>query len=762
MMAELAQLGRLVEVAVAIPKHQLFAYRVPARLSPRVSRGSRVLVPFARRKEVGVVVGELEAPPSGVAPESLLELAGLVEDEPVFDEPLLDFLVEAARYYFHPLGEVLRAASPSIPTDSVRRLRRAGSVAKGEKVRGPRLPSREELVVVRTDAEPQKKLGVRQTQLLEALARRGEVPFAELAREVSATRATLASLESLGLVRSTMRTRRLDPFFREEVARDVPPELTHEQASAVEAIGRAVESSPEAFLLRGVTGSGKTEVYLRAMEMTLARGKGALLLVPEISLTPQLVARYRARFGDDLAVLHSGLDKAQRDAAWRGLREGSLRVAIGARSALFAPVVRLGIVIVDEEHDASFKQEEGFRYHARDMALLRAHRAGAVCVLGSATPSLESAHGVERGRLHLLRLRERATGARLPHVQVVDLKTQRRGPTGHPLVSLQLAEALRACLGRGEQAILFLNRRGYAPALRCEACGAPAECPSCSVALTEHKGEGLLRCHHCDYTTRPGRSCAACGTGALVSLSAGTEKLEEHLSEALAPARIGRLDRDVADQKGIEKVLERFRRRELDVLVGTQMVTKGHDVPNVTLVGVLLADQSLAFPDFRAAERTFQLLSQVAGRAGRGERPGQVVIQTFRPEDFTVRCAALHDDDAFYTRELASREELPNPPFSHLAVVRVDSTTEHEAATWSGKLAALLSTHAAVRAGHVTVLGPAPALLKKLRNRHRMRITLRSRDRAPLRNLLAALVPKLDELPSTTRATLDIDPVSVL
>ncbi|NLY95406.1 MAG: primosomal protein N' [Myxococcales bacterium] len=750
--------ARLVEVAVAIPRQQLFTYAVPESLGDRVRRGSRVLVPFARRKEVAVVVRDSSGVPDGV---NVLPILGLVDDEPVFDEPLLDFLEEAARYYFHPLGEVLRAASPSIPTDAVRRLRRAGSVQKGERVRGPRLPSREELYVARTSAEPKRKLGTKQAALLAALD--GEPrPFAELAKSLGVSRSTLEGLEEQGLVRTEVRHRPLDPFFRETVARDVPPELTVEQEAAVAAIRRALDGAPEAFLLRGVTGSGKTEVYLRAMEDALSRGRGALLLVPEISLTPQLVSRYRARFGDDLAVLHSGLDKAQRDAAWRGLRRGELRVAIGARSALFSPVADLGVIIVDEEHDPSFKQEEGFRYHARDMALLRAHRAGAVCILGSATPSLESMYGVERGRLHLLRLTERATGAALPHVEVVDLKTHLKGPTGHPLVSFPLASALRECLARGEQAILFLNRRGYAPALRCEACGTPAECPSCSVALTEHKAENLLRCHHCDYFTRPQRACAACGAGELVSLSLGTERLEEHLAEAFAPARIGRLDRDVADEKGIERVLDQFRRREIDVLVGTQMVTKGHDVPNVTLVGVILADQSLAFPDFRAAERTFQLLSQVAGRAGRGDRPGKVVIQTYRPDDFVVQCASRHDDDAFYARELAEREELPNPPFAHLAVVRMDSASEREVEGRAAALASLLSTHPLVRDGRVDVLGPAPALLKKVRNRYRMRITLRARERAPLRKVLAALLPKLDELPATTRASLDVDPVSVL
>jgi primosomal protein N' (replication factor Y) len=422
-------------------------------------------------------------------------------------------------------------------------------------------------------------------------------------------------------------------------------------------------------------------------------------------------------------------------------------------------VADLRLVIVDEEHDPSFKQDEGFRYHARDMALLRAQYANAVCVLGSATPSVETYHRANEGKIRLLSLPSRATGATLPAVEVVDLRRHRRGPTGHPLLSGPLYSALDRCLGGGHQAILFLNRRGFSPSVRCEACGVLAECPACSVALTEHRAQGALRCHYCDFHRPIAAPCAACGATEYKHLGVGTEQLQRAVEESFPNARVARLDRDTASGEGVEAVLDRLRSGAVDVLVGTQMVTKGHDIAGVTLVGVVLADQSLAFPDFRASERTFQLLAQVAGRAGRAETPGEVILQTFQPEHSAVRLAAQHDYERFYTEEIVSREEVGYPPFARLVSVRVHAGAEAEAREAAQHLADTARRHQAVEAGAVQILGPAPAPLARLRGRYHFRLLLKSPDRKLLRNVAALLAARIDQGLAPAHATLDIDPL---
>lgn len=755
-------MSRFASVAIGIPRRELFTYSVPEALREVAQRGSRVLVHFNRRKEAGVIVALSDELPPELEGTKILPILEALDSDPYFTDELLSFIEEAARYYFHPLGEVLKSFSPPVRRDQIASLKREGLLGEGEQLRGVKARSQERDYVVIRDEVGRRKLGAAQARVMQALlAAGGEADALVLMRETGATRATLRRLEEMGLLSQERRLRPADPFFAEEVARDVPPELTAEQSEAVEAIRAAIRGRSEAFLLKGVTGSGKTEVYLRAIEEARRQDKGAVLLVPEISLTPQLVGRFRARFGDGLAVLHSGLDASAREAAMRALRAGEIHVAIGARSALFSPIQNLGLIIVDEEHDSSFKQEEGFRYQARDMALLRAHRAGAVAILGSATPSFESMFGAERGRLRLLTLSERATGAKLPSVEIVDLRRYPMGRDGEKLISYPLAEALRGCLDEGGQAIVFLNRRGYLPALRCEQCGAPEECPSCSVAMTAHKSEGRLRCHYCDHSLPIRLRCTLCGADALTSFSLGTEKLEEALSSQLSGARIARLDRDVVSHRSVERILSDFRAHRYDILVGTQMVTKGHDIPNVTVVGVVLADQSLSLSDFRASERTFQLLSQVAGRAGRGERAGRVLIQTYQPENDAIVCAARHDFDGFYAKAIGERRDPAYPPFAHLALLRVDAADEALAERESSRLAALLGTHPALREERVELLGPAPAQLKKLRNRHRYQIFLRSGERGPLRRVLGDLVPRIERL-RRVRVSLDVDPHSML
>jgi primosomal protein N' (replication factor Y) len=595
---------------------------------------------------------------------------------------------------------------------------------------------------------------------MKRLAQGAPVLLEELRAVVSDPRGVVRSLADRGLVTFEEVELNPDPFFRSVVARDTPPAPTAAQRHAIDAICTAIlERSAAPFLLHGVTGSGKTEVYLRAIEEARNRGAGAILLVPEIALTPQLVGRFRARFGDAIAVLHSGLTARQRQDAWQALRSGRVQVAIGARSALFAPVASLGLVVVDEEHDPSFKQDEGFRYHARDMALLRAKYADAVCVLGSATPSMESYHRANAGKLRLLSLPARATGAKLPEVRMVDLRRHRRGPTGHPLLSGPLHGALARCLDGGHQAILFLNRRGFSPSVRCVGCGEIAQCPACSVALTEHRGQGVLRCHYCDFRRRVAMPCPACGSKDHQQLGVGTEQLEQAVGESFPNARVARLDRDTASGNGVEAVLDRLRSGEVDVLVGTQMVTKGHDIARVTLVGVVVADQSLAFPDFRASERTFQLLAQVSGRAGRAESPGEVILQTYQPDHPAVRFAAQHDYEQFYAEEIQARREVDYPPFAHLVSVRVHAGAESDARRITQHLADTARRHAAVREGAVQILGPAPAPLARLRGRYHYRLLLKSADRKLLRSVAALLAARIDQGLPPAHATLDIDPL---
>jgi primosomal protein N' (replication factor Y) len=459
-------------------------------------------------------------------------------------------------------------------------------------------------------------------------------------------------------------------------------------------------------------------------------------------------------------VLHSGLTARERHGMWTRLHGGELDVAIGARSALFAPVRKLGLVIVDEEHDSSFKQEEGVRYHARDMAILRAHRASGVVVLGSATPSLESEYLTRSGRAEKLRLPGRARAQAMPTVERIDLRRMGAGPTGDKRLSLPLHRAIEDTLAKKEQAILFLNRRGFAPSVRCQACGELAACPSCSVALTFHRrGGGTLTCHYCGYTRPSTPRCTKCGEASLVLEGLGTEKLEETLAAAFPTARVARLDRDVATGKGVERILARMRAREVDLLVGTQMVTKGHDLPHVTLVGVINADAALSIPDFRAAERGFQLLVQVAGRAGRGDAKGRVLVQTYDPEQPAIVFAACHDVDGFIDRELKDREELGYPPFSRIVLVRVEAVVEAEASNATARLAEAARQ---VGASNVDVLGPAAAPLARLRNRFRYRVMLRSKDRKALRTVLAALELARADLPRSVRVAFDIDPMQLL
>jgi len=739
----------LARVAVPVPLGQAFTYEVPAPLTAGVRRGARVLCSLGARKVLGVVLDVGDREPE-IDRARLKPLLAVVDPEPVLPEELLGFLQELARYYIAPVGEVMQLALPAVERSAAKAaLELPGLRAVGKLVQ----------VAVATGAEPSKPLRGAAVEVLAELRAAGPTSVAELEQRWPSARGALKRLREAGAVEFEQRGKLPDPFAG-EVVPDVAPELTLPQSVAVRGLVRAIEGGERrAFLLEGVTASGKTEVYVRAAERALSLGRGAIVLVPEIALTPQLVARFRARLGSRIAVLHSALGEVERHAMWRSLRSGEVKIAIGARSALFAPVLDLGLICVDEEHDGSFKQEEGVRYHARDMALLRAHRANAVCVLGSATPSVTSVELARTGKLEHLTLPARArANTKLPEVEIVDLRRTGPGPGGERLISVALYRALEDTLARKEQAILFLNRRGFSPSLVCEACGKITECPSCSVALTLHRARAeRLVCHYCDYSRPVPDACPNCGEPSLVEEGSGTERIESIVAAAFPGARVARLDRDVAAGAKSARVLDRMRRREIDVLVGTQMVTKGHDLPEVTLVGVLNADAALSLPDFRAAERTFQLIVQVAGRAGRGDAPGRVLIQTRQPEHPAIRLAATHDVTAFLEVELQARHELRYPPFSRLALVRLDAVDEDDARLEAERLAGIARR---VEAEGVEVLGPAPAPLARLRGRYRYRFLLRASDRTRLRLVLLGVARA--PLDRRVRLAIDVDPVSML
>jgi primosomal protein N' (replication factor Y) len=728
-------------VAIPVPLGQAFSYSVPDELGSRVRRGARV--------DVGD--GPLDIPE-----EKLKPIGAVVDAEPVLPEDLLAFLIELSRYYFAPIGEVMRLALPAVERTSI------ADAETLELVEGTGVATVGRLVqvaVLRDGASPGELKG-RALEVWQHVQGAGRAQVSDLEERFGSVRQALRKLEQAGLVAIEREPARADPFLSLEVPRDVPPELTDAQARAVASISaRLDEKGAGAFLLHGVTASGKTEVYLRAVAHTLGLGGSALVLVPEIALTPQLVSRFRSRLGDTVAVLHSGLGAKDRHAMWSALRSGSLRVAVGARSALFAPVEKLMLVCVDEEHDSSFKQEEGVRYHARDMALLRAHRAGAVAVLGSATPSLASEQLVRAGKLTKLELPERARRtAVLPKVEIVDIRRMGAGPSGDRLLSLPLHRALERALEAGEQSILFLNRRGFAPSVVCDECGHVLACANCSVALTLHRARGnRLSCHYCDYSAPLPERCPECHRNELGQEGAGTERIENLLKTTFPNARVARLDRDVAAGLKSEAVLDRMRRREVDILVGTQMVTKGHDLPSVTLVGVLNADAALSMPDYQASERTFQLLVQVAGRAGRGDVPGIVMIQTRTPSHPAIAMAVTHDVPSFVERELEDRKELGYPPFSRLALVRIDAVDEGVARREADRLASLARRAAS---NDVEVVGPAPAPLARLRNRYRFRFIVRSASRGPLRRVLARVAA--EPVDRRARAAIDVDPVNML
>ena len=706
-----------------LPLSQAYTYRVPSHLVSKVQVGARVLAPLGSRKVPGVVVS-LDDDLEGV-PGDLKVVVEALDDEPVFSSALLELTGWASRYYLEPLGLYLKAAMPP-----QLRLGRASS-----------LPKVKWLVY---GGEGAGEPTARQKELLDRLVPLGRVPLKVVTGEWGFGRGVVERLAAGGWVSLEEAEGDLPLSFHLS-SRDASLALTREQAAAYEKVMQTLGTfSP--FLLHGVTDSGKTELYLQRGERCLGRGEGVLILIPEISLTPQYIRRFTARFGRDVAVLHSGLTDRERFQEWLRIRRGEAGVVLGTRSAIFAPLGHPGLIVVDEEHDTSFKQEESPRYNARDLAVVRGRLEGCPVVLASATPSLESYHNALKGRYTLLELKERMGGT-LSRVDVVDMAGDRG------LFSASFLRELGKTLEAGRQALLLLNRRGYAPFLMCTSCGEALRCPNCDITLTFHRDPPVLRCHYCGHSRSPLDHCPQC-RGEMRTLGIGIQRVEEELKKHFPGLRVARMDRDaLRGKKAHWEVLQSVEEGKVDLLLGTQMVAKGHHYPAICFVGVVLADVGLHLPDFRASERTFQLLTQVVGRAGRGGE-GEAVIQTFMPSHPAVVHAARQDYEGFVREELERRRALNYPPFSHMARVlftgaRIDGVEET-----AGRVAEGLRE----RARGVEVLGPAPAPLTRLKNRFRWHLILRGHSRRRLLDLLATLPQRV----ASVKVQIDMDPYMVL
>ena len=728
---------RIARVAVAAPLHSLFDYRIPDATDLPV--GSRVRVSFGRMRPIAVVIAVVNS--SECPPDKLKPIDSVLDPEPLLGQQDLDFLSWVAAYYHHPPGEVIASALPL-------RLRKA------ETALSPGAPGWCLTAVGLGQLGAPPTRAPRQAEVLAWLGARpgGKAGLAELREALPGSAAAIRALRAKGWIEQCV----LDAAEDSLTLRPGALQLNEDQASALASLSADLDDYSVS-LLDGVTGSGKTEVYLQLAAEVLAAGKSVLVLVPEISLTPQLLRRFRERLGETVRVMHSGLGEAEREQAWHRLRLGLSRVLLGTRSSIFTPIAGLGLVVVDEEHDPSYKQMEGFRYSARDLAIVRARRANCPVVLGSATPSLESLRNVQTGRYRYLRLDRRAGGALSPRVDLLDIRDQ-------PLqsgMSQLLLDQVQAALGQGEQVILFLNRRGYSPVLSCFGCGWLSDCPRCDARQTLHKSSGLLWCHHCGAQRRVPHHCPECGAEDLHPLGQGTEQLEDFLVHRFADYPLIRVDRDATARRGsLEKLLDRLHAADAALLVGTQMLAKGHHFPRVTLVGVLDADGGLYSADFRATERMAQLLVQVAGRAGRGDRPGRVLIQTRYPDHPLLQTLVHRGYRAFAEQALLERQAAAMPPYSHQALMRADATRQEYA---QALLEQVVSWAVGLGVEGVEMWGPVPAPMARRAGRHRVHLLFQAVRRDALHALLRQLPGQVAGMPAAQRArwSLDIDPLDL-
>jgi primosomal protein N' (replication factor Y) len=752
-------------VVVPAPLKEPLVYSIPKALEGHLKPGTRVLIPLQKRTVTGIVIEVVGASPVAKTKSIVAPL----DEEPIFDHHLLKLARWIAQYYLASLGEVI---ATMLPAKSRRQSQKTITLEKTE--------------MLNTEGFGRKVLDELQRQngkmTVKTLAAR--FPGRSLDR-------ILTRLEALGAIRvdehlaGQRRKKSQLLAATDPLTINIPVrfDLTTEQDNALRAIESRIKMSGfETFLLHGVTGSGKTEVYIRAMERAKELGRKSLILIPEISLTPQLLDRLNARFPQKVGVLHSALTEAERWAQWQEICHGKVDVVVGARSAVFAPIPGLGLIIVDEEHDSSYKQEDGLRYNGRDVAVVRGKFLNCPVILGSATPALESYENCRHGRYQLLEMTRRVEQRPLPTIEAIDLRRQFRvqarpanakqstattnvNDTDSQLITEPFANALKENLQAGHQTLIFLNRRGFANFLQCTSCGYVWRCPYCSVTLTLHLRLKRISCHHCDYRRPTTDICPQCHNPTLTGIGSGTERIEQALKGFVPQARVARMDRDTTTKRGShEQLIRRWERGEIDILVGTQMITKGHDVSGVTLVGALLADLSRNLPDFRAAERTFQLLSQVGGRSGRGDNPGRVIVQTYAPDHYAIQHLVRHDYKNFFAAESEFRQALNYPPFSRLVNLRIDGPKLSEVEKKSQELALQLrelKTRKPEVFAQIEVLGPAAAPIEKLRNRYRWQLLLRGKQSSALLEF-ARQARQLWPPGRAVRLHIDVDPYSML
>lgn len=813
-----------VEAALPLPIRRTFTYRVPNRYGDEIWLGSRLLVPFGKRTLTGYAVAIHRGldHDAGVAADSVKDIIEVIDNDPLINAEILDLTLWTADYYAASWGEVLKASLPAginatvervyritasgrerleeerdstrlsqrllqylseNPETTIRRLARefterslkgavrelerdglinAADQAVATKVK-PKLRKAVRLLDGGSPADT-KPLSEMQQKVVDTLkVAGGEMLFTDLLEKADIGASPISTLARRGLLEISVQEVRRDPLEPPELLADPPLSLNPGQSFVFNRIEKSLNSGEyRGFLLHGVTGSGKTEVYIRAMRSALNDGRSSLMLVPEIALTPVFSRRLQAVFGSDVAILHSNLSPGERFDEWRRIRSGDARIVIGTRSAVFAPLADIGLVIVDEEHDSSYRQNEAPFYNARDVAVVRANKAGAVIVLGSATPALETFHNAKRGKYEYLQLQNRIGDRPLAAAELIDMRAVFRKAGKDVVFSPQLLDAIRDTYRKGEQSIVLLNRRGFSSFVLCRSCGESLRCKNCDITMTYHKIDRRLVCHYCNHTVATPTECPFCQSEYLYFIGQGTEKLEELLNRIFPEMRIARVDRDTMQRKGeISKTLFAFDRGEIDMLVGTQMLAKGHDFHNVTLVGVVSVDTGLGLPDFRSAERTFQLITQVAGRAGRGQLRGTVLIQTYYPEHYALRFAAAQDYEGFYNEEIKFRERLSYPPFVAIASIMI----KHKDREYAMKSASILRSALddANPDRQIRILGPAQASIGKIKNEYRIQLILKSANRRSLRDTLDAAVARAETSGCDRRIVqIEIDPVDLM
>ncbi|MGB5159326.1 primosomal protein N' [Desulfobacterium sp. N47] len=787
---------KYIDVAVDLPVYSTFTYIAPENLSDGSLTGKRVAVPFGQRKATGYVLCESEYS-SEYDNKEIKSIFDVLDETPLFPPSMVPFFKWISDYYIFPLGTVIKTALPGglnsceiakfsiTPAGketldenrisslekrvlsllenspaSVKKLctklnenvsgallvsmEKRGWVAREKEIKSGKTKARLESYICLSGCRmPDGKLSLSRKKVIDCLESYGELSFKRLKEQIPSAAKAVKALEEKGYLVSTKRPVYRDPFG-EEIEPDSAPVPTHEQENVISNVLNFLGKGFSPFLLNGVTGSGKTEVYMKLASAAIDRGYSVLVLVPEIALISQIEKRFRARFGECVAILHSGLSSGEKFDQWNRITDGRISITIGARSAVFAPLSNIGLIVVDEEHDSSYKQEGGLRYNARDLAVVRAKLENCIVLLGSATPSLQSHQNVLSKKFSGLTLTKRVENRMMPEVSIVDLKDNRDNRGVRRFFSQELIDGIKNTLVRKEQVLLFLNRRGFAGFPVCSVCGEAVKCKNCDISLTLHKAENSYKCHYCGYTKTAASNCSKCGSSAIQLLGLGTEKVEAAVKSLFPKARVARMDADTTIRKGsVLNILKDLNEHNIDILIGTQMVVKGHDYPNITLVGIICADLSLAFPDFRACERTFQLLAQVAGRAGRGDLKGRVILQTYNPDHFTILAAKKQDFKSFYQKEILFRKDLDYPPFSKMIMIRLsgkDKKKTHECAIALGKCCNELKAENKSFQKSVIVLGPVEASVTKIAGRYRWQILLKGHSFNPIQQFARKII----------------------